>query len=667
MTLIPTGRPRLGRAALLALGTLAAGAAPAAADTPVFEMPAQFTSGGGSGGSLVPDGPPAHAAVRGYPGLGAVGGHWASHAYCTPHGPGTAIVGFQYLAGRWHEQLGDGALVLANTDHGTVMSTEDRALPHRRADALGPWAGAAPATPATRCVGLQVVMRRSVAATTVTWTTQLTRVAVMDQVGPVVGAPAVQATWVTGDSVPVRFSQSDNAFNRGEVRGEAVGGGAVSLGDPPDGEVEAAVPVGNLPDGQHVVRVSRSAPGWDPRTATAVFSLDRTPPGTPELRVDTEAWTNADAVWATAEPSADLASGWSHNEFSVDGGPWQRRANRWAIESAGVRTVRARAVDRAGHVSGPSPERSVRIDRIAPVIGGLQVDAAAPGGPRVLLGLTDEGGSGLGSCPAVVAISGPGTPWTPVIELGGAALARTGEVRLPMRGMPSGDHQVRVSACDTAGNTSGRIARFTWHPSAAVPQAPAGVPAPRPVIVPPAGIAAGALRVIGMPRGGAVFGRRARIDGHLIRNGAPVQGAAIQVVDPSGAVIGAGRTAADGRIIATAVPTRGGVWRIRVVGREWAAAVVPMEVRPQLRVRAATRAGVLSVGVRVAPGMAGRIVRLQRRTGDGWATVLTARTGPAGVVRLATPSGVGRHRVLVPRQPGWDYAPAAAMVRAVPR
>ncbi|MCC6830155.1 MAG: hypothetical protein IT200_02315 [Thermoleophilia bacterium] len=660
---IPTHPIR--RLAVLTLAASAVTAAPAAADSPVFEMPAAFSESDASGGSLVPDGPPSRAAVRGYPGQGATGGHWATQRYCTPHGPGTAIVGFQYELGRWHVSLGDAATVLANTDAGTWWAYDDGGLPYRRADALGPWAGAQAAMAPSRCVALQVVMRRAVSATTVTWTTNLTRVAVLDQVGPSVSTPVVDAAWVTGGAVPVHFDQSDNAFARGAVSAETVGGGSASLGDPSDGTVTAQVPVGNLPDGQHVVRVSRSAPGWDTRTAVASFDLDRTPPSVPELSAATEAWTAA-SVWISSDPSADgSGSGWSHNEFSVDGGPWTMRPNRWAVEAPGTHQVRARAVDRVGHASAASPARTVRIDRTPPQIGALEVDVVAQGGPLLRLSLADTGGSGLGDCEAVVALAGAGTSWTPAVELPGSVLARAGQVKLPMRGLPSGDYQVRVTACDVAGNTTSRIVRLTWHPSAAAADQPAATPAGRTT----AGSSSGgtALRVTGASPARAVHGRRVRIGGTLLHDGAPVANAAIQVVDPGGSVAGSGHTGPGGRIVATAVATRGGAWRIRVVGRDWTAAAFRLDLLPAITVRAAASGGVVTAGVRVLPAAAGRVVRLQRRSARGWVTVVTGRTGVGGTVRLATTGSPTGLRVLVPARAGTGEATTAVRVRPVAR
>lgn len=654
------------RLSALILAASAVTAAPAVADTPVIEVPASFAEGDLSGGSLVPDGAPSHAAVRGYPGQGALGGHWASQRYCTPYGPGTAIVGFQYEIGRWHASLGDAAAVLANTDAGTVRALDDGALAYRRADALGPWSGAQAAMAPSRCVALQVVMRRAVSATTVTWTTNLTRVAVLDQVGPTVGTPAVDASWVTGGTVPVRFGQSDNAFARGGVSAEAVGGGSVDLGDPANGEVSAQVPAGSLPDGRHMIRVSRSAPGWDTRTAVASFDLDRNAPSVPEVTAGTEAWTSAAAVWITSDPSADGGgSGWSRNEFSVDGGPWLAQANRWAMEAPGVHQVRARAVDRVGHVSAPSPARVVRIDRTPPEIGALEVDVTAPGGPLLRLSLADAGGSGLGDCQAVVALAGAGSSWTPAVELPGSALAGAGQVKLPMRGLPSGDYQVLVSACDLAGNAASRVVRLTWHPSATPAEQPAPTPAARPATAfAPTGAA---IRITGATPGRAVHGRRIRIGGRLLRGGAPVANAAIQVIDPGGAVAGSGHTDTGGRIIATAVATGGGAWRIRVVGQEWGTAAFRVGLTPAISVRATAGGGVVTAGVRILPAAAGRVVRLQRRSGAGWITLVTGRTTVGGTVRLTTTGPLAGLRVLVPARAGTGEVAATATVRAVAR
>ncbi len=68
----PRRRRRTALPGLALAATLAAGCVPALADNPVFEYPARFTSNDSRGGSLVPDGAPFYAAVRGYPGAGGL-------------------------------------------------------------------------------------------------------------------------------------------------------------------------------------------------------------------------------------------------------------------------------------------------------------------------------------------------------------------------------------------------------------------------------------------------------------------------------------------------------------------------------------------------------------------------------------------------------------------
>ncbi|HWH14662.1 MAG TPA: hypothetical protein VNT51_07935, partial [Miltoncostaeaceae bacterium] len=452
----PRPLARAGRRAALVALTLLAAAPAAHADQPVVEVPTRFTGGSMHGGSIVPDGGPFFAAVRGYPGAGARAGHWGQLTYCTPY-RGTAIVGYQYLLGRWHTSQGDGLAVLENTDHGQRVALRDADVVQGSARGEGAWAGAAAAIAPTGCIGIQVVARREMSAGTLTYTLDLQRVAILDQEGPWVAGAQVAPGWVTGDAVAVTWSQGDNAFNRGTTAAHVPGGGHVDLGDHRDGEVGAQVPVGGLPDGPHVVMVQRGAPGWTTRSASVGFRLDRTDPATPELHVATEAWTNAEAVSVSAAPSNDSGSGWQRNEFQVGDGPWTDRGPGWSLRAPGVHSVRVRAVDHAGRASAPSTPRTVRIDRTPPTIGPLEIDAGPAAGPRVRVAVRDAGGAGLGDCRAVVTVDpeGPGGG-VPVADLPARVLSPDAEIDVPMRAFAAGVYELRIETCDAAGNRAVR-------------------------------------------------------------------------------------------------------------------------------------------------------------------------------------------------------------------
>jgi hypothetical protein len=661
MSILNARRPRRHLTLLTLAASVAAGplAAVASADQPVFEMPARFDRLDASGGSLVPDGPPSFGAIRGYPGAGATGGHSALELYCTPYGPGTAIVGFQVLVGRWHSTVGDGALINLDTDAGTWESLTDDALPLRRADARGPWNGPSRVIAPSRCVGVRAVMRRTVTGTTLTWTTDLQRVAIVDEIGPSVGGPVVDVAWVTGDTAPVRWHQSDNSFARGGTWAEIVGGGRASLGDQPDGSVGAAIPVGALGDGVHTLRVHRDAPGWTTATAETPVRIDRTPPPVPGLSISTEAWTNAATVWVDSTPSVDGGSGWVRNEFRVDGGPWVARGTRWGFTQAGRHTVEARAVDDAGLVSAPSAPRVVRIDRTSPVLRDLLIDTGAAGGPRLSFGLTDQGGSGLGDCPLEVALARPGGAWNTVIEGVGDAFAPRADLRLPM-GSAAGEHQVRVSACDTAGNRVAQSARFVWTQAAARVGAtsPGATAAGSGVVATAEG---GRLRVVRLRTRGAVAGGTLRLSGRLaLVGGGPAPAGPLRVEDPRGRTVGAGAIVAGGRFSARARATRGGLWRLRATGRNLQAASFRLRVAPRVVVRTASGHGVTHLGVRIVPGVAGRAVVVQVRGLTGWVPLRGARTGAHGTARFSVPAGLGAIRVVV--RPGRPPADGPAIV-----
>lgn len=595
-------RPRCARLPVAAASAvmLLAPASLALADQPVIEMPARFTGASSGGGSIVPDREPNFAAVRGYPSAGARAGHWGQLTYCTPYGPGTAIVGYLYLLGRWHTSQGDGLVVLENTDAGTRQQWTDGEIVQGSAQGRGAWEGTGAAMPPTGCIGVQVVARREMTSGTLTYTADLQRVRILDSGGPWVGAAHVAPGWVTGDAVTVEWDQGDNAFNRGTTGALVPGGGQTSLGDAPDGHVVAAVPVGGLPDGSHEVQVQRSAPGWDTRTMTVRFDLDRSDPATPDLDVETEAWTNADGVQVGAGASSDSGSGWLRNEFQVDGGGWTDLGARWTLRAPGVHEVRVRAVDRAGRRSAPSAPRSVRIDRTPPSIAPLEVDASAAAGPRVRLAVRDQGGAGVGDCRTTIAVdpvAGGGA--LTLVDLPARSLASVAEVDVPMRTFAAGEYELRIETCDAAGNRTARTATFTWHGPATTGAAPGGgggtaaavtpggtVPAPpstsRTVVAP----GGRRLTLVGPVRVLVRRGRTAVLRGRLLQDGRPaVAGTRATVITPWGLAVAGGRVAPDGRLTIRFRPTRSGRWSVRVAG--WAQAIpLPVAVvAPKAAVR----------------------------------------------------------------------------------
>lgn len=572
----PHARPRpRRRPAVLGLAGLATlAAAPVAlADNPITVMPAQFTQAQTSGGGFTADGEPSFAAVRSA--AEAAVPDWALERYCNPYGPGTAIVGFQFLMGRWHTSRGDAVRIYEETDNGTHSWHSDSQLPQGVAAGYGPWEGAGATIAPTQCIHVKVQARVAVSGS-LAYTLDLERVAIKDTTGPMVADLVVPGSWVTGPAVHVEWNQSDNGFGRGTTWADIPGSASVSaLGDPADGRVGADLPLTAIPDGIQTVQVHRSAGGWTTATAEAPVRIDRTPPPVPSLRVDTDAWTNAASVGVSAS-GTDAMSGLRALEFQLDGGTWTERASDWSVSSTGSHTVRVRAVDNAGLVSPSSETRTIHIDRTAPAVTMLDVDASGGGDPTVRFGASDAGGSGLGDCRATLTLVTPTGQSVPVAGVAGRSLAGQAEVTLPMQSQPAGTYNTRLDVCDEAGNHAARTVAFTWQrrptpteqaaapPGAAPAAAAATTSGSGPGIATP--IAAGRLElirpVILIPRVGRIV-----LSGRLMRDGRPIPvGARAVLRDSHGVVVSRGRVRRNGLVVLRGRLTSAGWWRLTVLG-----------------------------------------------------------------------------------------------------
>lgn len=546
-------------------------AAAAFADNPIVAMPAQFDQAQTSGGALTADGAPFFAAVRSS--SGAVARDWALQRYCTPYGPGTAIVGFQFLMGRWHASRGDALRIYEETDNGTHWTHSDSDLPQNVASGFGPWNGASATITPTQCIHVKVLARLAVSGA-LAYTVDLEKVAIQDTVGPAVGDLAAPGGWITGSAAHVEWNQSDNGFGRGTTWAEIAGVSAVDLGDPADGRVAADIPLGGLVDGDHMVRVHRSGSGWAEATADAAIRVDRTPPSVPTLHVDTDAWTNAASVGVSATAS-DATSGVRSLEFQVDGGAWMQRASTWSMTSAGAHTVRVRAIDNAGLVSPVGDARTVRIDRSAPVVATLEVDASGGGDPVARFSATDSGGSGLGTCRATLSLGTASGQSITVAGVAGRSLTGTAEVAIPMQTLATGTYTVRLDVCDEAGNHAVRTAAFSWQRrSAATPGSGAAATptsasasttsgaaaATAPTVTPAPGAARLTLvrPVVVAPTSGRIV-----LSGRLLRDGRPVSlGTRMVLRDARGVVVSRGRVRRNGAIMLRARFTSSGWWRL---------------------------------------------------------------------------------------------------------
>ena len=499
-------------------------------------------------------------------------------------------------------------------------------------------------------------------------TNQLSSVQVEDLRGPAVSGATSWASWLTGDVAPIEWDHSDNAYRRGSTGARVTGGGAVDLGDPANGHLGAWVPVGALPDGAHQICAYRAAAGWGESQGCTTFRLDRTNPSPPQVALSPDlggAWVNTAVEVVTHATGDGSGSGWDRNQFSVDGGAWTDSPSAFTMVAEGDHTVTARAVDKAGRVSGPSGGRVVRIDRTPPVIAGASVD-----GRSGVLSWSMSDGVGFGTCSARIALSGPGTNGavTEVFDQPTGSLNPTAaSVVLPLGTMANGDYQARLSVCDVAGNAATASVAFTWtgNPDGGLTGAVArfvamGVSSPG---------SATRRDVLGtaVPVVRRDYNRVFSLSGRLQRSdGSAFSHAPVELRDSTGVYAGGARTDANGLFSVSAKASIGGAWTLGTVGSSVRVAVAWLEVRPLVAVRVRMtghgRVLVMTGSLRPSTRVAGKAVQLQwfDRLTRRWRPALDGRVGADGRFRLTYRFvRSGRYRVpvriSVTADAGWPY------------
>lgn len=612
-------RPTRSRTAALAAltATLAAPGA-AIAGAPVFTIPSEFTSadshGVNVGGEMRSMSAPA----------GTPGGGWGIIGWCTPY-EATEVVGFNYVAARWHEGLGNGVQLQEEDTNGVVRYVDDSTVPRGVIAGFGPGTGRYTMSP-SRCIAVKTVVRSRL-TTAAAWTIDLASVELRDLQGPAVSAVEVPGGWLTGDRMPFAVVTSDNAFNRGLVT-TSVNGGAETHGtDPANGRITADTDVSSLPDGAHTFTVIRRANGWADATGSVTFRVDRNAPGTPSLSVATGDWISATGVWVESPATGDgNGSGWHRNQFSVDGGPWTDGPNAFSFGAEGQHSVRVRAVDVAGHVSPPSDPQTTRIDRTPPDVDVPAVSVTS-GYARFRVAARDRGGSGLGRG-LVEVRNADGSPVVSLLSGSAASLQDGHDFSVPLTRFAAGSYTVVVHVFDGAGNDTRRTSSFSWTPPAppATPATPArtsaspsspdsggggGAPGAPAGVVPSAagsgsaagGGAAGTPGTVTAATGKAgtaprrasatpvhwwrpvvVRGRvgsRAALRGRLMTGRTPVPaGTRLRVRDSAGVIVASGRVRQDGSVVMRIpVRSREAVTVLRVTG----GAGARVQVRPVAR------------------------------------------------------------------------------------
>lgn len=489
--------------ALAAVAATLVAPAVALGDRPTFTIAADFTSGDAHGISI-----PTLASMTAEG--GTPGGAWATLGWCTPW-VNTEVVGFNYHAARWHNSLGNDAVLQEDTSNGTVEFRADSSLPYRVINGFGPGTGSYAMAPSA-CFGVKMVARARL-ATAAAWTLDLNTVEVRDLQGPAVRDVWVPGDWQTGERMPFSVVTSDNDFNRGPASVQIDGGPETPPSDPPNGYLPADTDIRGLADGTHTFTVIRRANGWADAAGSATFRVDHNPPSAPVVVVGDSNWTNAAGVLVHSTPTGDgTGSGWNRNQFQIDGGEWIDSPTDFPFSSAGSHAIRARAVDAAGHVSAPSDPASIRIDRTPPAVPVPAMSFSGGDTLRIRASATDQGGSGLGR--AVIEMrNATGSSVVSLLSGSAASLQDGHDFTVPMAQMPAGAYTVIIQVTDGAGNETRKTSFVSWTP----PAPPAASKAPTPAS--PGAATKGAAPATGGPASAGAPASTAGKDGRDGRDG----------------------------------------------------------------------------------------------------------------------------------------------------
>lgn len=471
-----TRKTRRALGLLTTLGALGTGASSGLAG-PVVEVGGSWTAISGQAGPFTtPDGGNTISAPGG--GASIPAGSHLQTQYCNQYGPNTQLVGAHVRRVRWHATANDifGYMRIQGPDgvdlHNRYLYNQGIALEMQKDAVHDDDVNFA----AGQCFygGIYANNTTSSLGFTTLVTNQIQGVKIEDLQGPAVANPTSTGAWLTGDSAPIEWDQSDNNFLRANTYAQVVGGATVDLGDAGNGHVGAWVGVGALTDDQHQICAYRAAQAgsWATAGACTVFKLDRTDPGAPSINLspDTGAWTNQDVTVTTGQTADGTGSGWNRNQFNADGGGWNDSPASFTRTTEGILSITARAVDNAGRVSGPSTARLVRIDKTNPIAAVAIASQTTPGLVTLAKDTTGDALSGLRTFAVHLgAASGP------VVATSDAELSDIGQ-SVPAKDV--GATRFYLVAEDNAGNSATAVSALvrldSIAPSAALQTAPAG-------------------------------------------------------------------------------------------------------------------------------------------------------------------------------------------------
>jgi uncharacterized protein (TIGR03382 family) len=228
-------------------------------------------------------------------------------------------------------------------------------------------------------------------------------------------------------------------------------------------------PAASLADGQHTVRATATdaAGNTGPNSSTNTFTVDTTAPAAPVVLTPADGTVTSDSTptySGTAEAGSTvtvIVDGISVGTATADG------AGAWSFTPAapladGPHTVRATATDAAGNASLSSSTNAFIVDTLAPVAPVVlaPADGSVTSDNTPAYSGTAEAGSTV-----TVIVNGASVGTTTADGAGAWSLT-------PATALPDGQHTVRATATDAAGNTSPSSSTNTFTVDTTAPAAP---------------------------------------------------------------------------------------------------------------------------------------------------------------------------------------------------
>ncbi|WP_440216347.1 Ig-like domain-containing protein [Chromobacterium piscinae] len=247
--------------------------------------------------------------------------------------------------------------------------------------------------------------------------------------------------------------------------------------------------VSSLADGGHVITAMASSGGVNSGVSSGrSITIDTTAPSAPSglalsaatdtgsSSSDGKTSNNQPTVQGTAEANSTVTvyvDGTAVGTATADGsGAWTY--NLTSSLSEGSHSIRATATDAAGNASGQSTAYSITVDTAAPAVpSGLALSAASDTGSSHSDGVTGNNQptvQGTAEANSTVTVYVDGT------AVGTATANGSGVWSYNLASpLADGNHSIRATATDAAGNASGQSTAYSVTVDTAAPAAPTGL------------------------------------------------------------------------------------------------------------------------------------------------------------------------------------------------